>query len=62
MFARLLGPLSLTACVACGGVVPEPPATGRSDGCEAPHPEQGHSFEVYLAVKEAGRRRAFCPG
>jgi hypothetical protein len=61
MLARLLCPLPLAACLACGGVAPEP-ASPRHDGCEAPHPEEGHSFEVYLAVKQPSGQRPFCPG
>jgi hypothetical protein len=54
--------LSLLAWAACGHAPPEPSAMPRSDGCEAPHPGEGHSLEVYLAIKQAGERRAFCPG
>jgi hypothetical protein len=62
MHARLPLALALAVCTACGQVAPEPPAVPRSDGCEAPHPDEGHSFEVYLVIKQASGKRPFCPG
>src|SRR5690606_19004227 len=61
MSARL-SPLLFLFSAACGHVAPEPLAVPRSDGCEAPHPGEGHSFEVYLAIKQPQGRRPFCPG
>jgi hypothetical protein len=62
MNARLPFALALATVCGCGQPAPEPPAVPRADGCEAPHPEQGHSFEVYLELKQAGGKRPFCPG
>jgi hypothetical protein len=34
----------------------------RTDGCEAPHPQDGHSLEVYLSIYRAEQKQPLCPG
>ena len=59
---KLLFSTSLLAAQACGAAAPAPPRVPRSDGCEAPHPEEGHSLEVYLSVLRDAQKQPLCPG
>lgn len=47
---------------ACGAKAPAPPKVPRSDGCESPHPDEGHSLEVYLSVLRGAQKQPLCPG
>jgi hypothetical protein len=55
--------VALAHATACAGAAPSPPAKPpRSDGCELPHPQEGHALEVYLAVGQFDGKQTLCPG